>query len=69
MGFVHGSRAGKRELCLYQKKDSRSWNLERTVIEEGTGSAQVFVENLPGRDLIYATNNYLDEVAVYEITS
>jgi hypothetical protein len=68
MGFVHGSRAGKRELCLYQVKDARVWKLQKTVIEGGTGSAQVVVENLHDRDLLYATNNYIDEVAVYEIT-
>ncbi len=67
--FILGSRARKRDLCLYTIEDTRSWNLKKTIIEAGTGTAQIDVLKFNGRDLIAATNGYIDEVAVYEVTN
>jgi hypothetical protein len=50
-------------------RDARTWKLDRAVVEGGTGTAQVLVENLPDRDLLYAANNSTNEVAAYEITT
>jgi len=42
--------------------------LDKTIIGEGTGTAQIDVVRTAHRDLIIASNNYIDEVALYEIT-
>jgi hypothetical protein len=65
--FIHGSRAGERDLCLYRVIDPKAWKLEKTVIEHGTGTAQLDVKPDQNRDLLFTSNNYTDEVAVYEL--
>jgi hypothetical protein len=68
-GIVLGSRAGKRDFCLYTIEDCRRWMVQKTVIDEGTGTTQLDVRRERNRDVIAATNNYLNEVAVYEVTA
>ncbi len=65
--IVLGSRGGKRNLCLYTIEDTNPWKLNKTVIDEGTGTAQVDVVRANDRDFIVATNGYIDEVALYEV--
>jgi hypothetical protein len=67
-GFVHGSRAGARDLFLYHLRDAGTWKFERIVLDRGVGTAQIAVENLSGHDVLYAANNHTDEVAAYELT-
>jgi hypothetical protein len=68
-GFVLGSRAGRRTFSLYTLEDRGSWKMRRTVIEEGTGTAQFDVLHFGNHDAIVATNNYINEVTVYEVTA
>ncbi len=65
--IVLGSRGGKRNLCLYTIEDTVSWKLNKTVIDEGTGTAQIDVVRENDRDFIVASNGYIDEVALYEV--
>lgn len=65
--FIVGSRAGKRDLCMYTVVDSQAWRMHKSVIDEGTGTAQLDVLSSADRDIIVATNNYIDEVAIYEM--
>ncbi len=65
-GVVLGTRAGKKDLCFYAIEGS--WKLQKTIIDEGTGTAQIDVVKSAHRDLIIASNNHIDEVALYEIT-
>jgi hypothetical protein len=65
--FMHGSRAGQRELCLYRLVESKAWKFEKTVIEAGTGTAQLAVKGEGSRDLLFTSNNHTDEVAVYTL--
>jgi hypothetical protein len=68
-GIVLGSRAGKRDLCLYTVEERSGWKIHKTVIDEGTGTSQFDVRRDGGRYVITATNNFLNEVAVYEVTA
>jgi hypothetical protein len=65
--IILGSRGGKRNLCLYTIEDTVSWKLNKTVIDEGTGTAQIDVVRANDTDFIAASNGYIDEVALYEV--
>jgi hypothetical protein len=66
-GFVLGSRAGKRDFCIYTIESSEPWSMRKCMIEKGTGTAQLAVIHEPENDLIVSTNNYLNEIALYTV--
>ena len=68
-GFVLGSRAGKRDFCLYTIEDSGSWYFKRHVIERGAGTAQLDVIHEKDHDLIVSTNNYTNEITLYTVVN
>jgi len=68
-GFVIGSRAGKRDLCLYTFEESKRWDLKKHVLDEGVGSAQFDVIHEKDHDLIVSTNNYINEIALYRVSA
>jgi hypothetical protein len=65
--IILGSRAGKKELSLYVLKDPSRWEFDRVVLDEGKGAANIAVVNEAGRDLVFASNVAVGEVALYEI--
>jgi hypothetical protein len=64
-GFVLGSRAGKRDFCMYTLEEP--WSVKRIVVDRGTGTAQLDVIHEKDHDLIVATNNYINEIALYTV--
>jgi hypothetical protein len=66
-GFVLGSRAGKRDFCLYSMEASGTWKMKKHVIDRGTGTAQLDVIHEKDHDLIVSTNNYTNEIALYTV--
>jgi hypothetical protein len=67
-GFILGSRAGKRDFCIYTREDNDTWQMKKHIIEKGTGTAQLDVIHEIDHDLIVSTNNYTDEIALYRVT-
>ncbi len=64
---ILGSRAGKKELSLYLLKDPSRWEFDRIILDEGKGAANIAVVNEADRDLVFASNVAVGEVALYEI--
>jgi hypothetical protein len=64
---ILGSRAGKKELSLYLLKDPSRWEFERIILDEGKGAANIAVVKEADRDLVFASNVAVGEVALYEI--
>jgi hypothetical protein len=64
---ILGSRAGKKELSLYLLKDPSRWEFDRIVLDEGKGAANIAVVKEADRDLVFASNVAVGEVALYEI--
>ena len=68
-GFIIGSRAGNRDLCLFTCKESMNWDLKKYILDEGVGSAQFNVIHEKDYDLVVSTNNYINEIALYQVTT
>ena len=64
---ILGSRAGKKELSLYLLKDPSRWEFDRIILDEGKGAANIAVVKEADRDLVFASNVAVGEVALYEI--
>ena len=65
--IILGSRAGKKELSLYLLKDPSRWEFDRIILDEGKGAANIAVVNEADRDLVFASNVAVGEVALYEV--
>jgi hypothetical protein len=75
-GFIGGrpsilisNRSGSRNLELLQPDTASGDALSVSTVAEGVGSAQIAVLPNGSSDLIFATNQERDEVALYEITA
>jgi hypothetical protein len=66
--IILGSRDGKKELSLHVMRDPSRWKFDDPIIiDEGKGSANISVVSEPERDLVFASNVTMGEVALYEI--
>jgi hypothetical protein len=66
-GIWAGSIGEKRGFCIYTLDEP--WDLMRRVIDRDTGTAQLDVIHEKDRELIVATNNYINEIALYSVTT
>ncbi len=67
--IIVGNRSGSKDLDLYTVESTKPLRLQRQVIEESVGAANIAV--IPGSDVdrIFATNQATSEVALYRLSA
>lgn len=65
--FIGGCREGDASLLLIQYDKNHEEGYRITVIDEGQGPANICVLRENGKDIVFAANGAVGEVAVYEL--
>lgn len=64
---VVGNRSGSKDFVCFRADDTQPGAMRRTVIEAGTGTTNVAVLSVDGRQAIMASNQELGEYALYHV--